>query len=207
MNLRRIYKMTLREFFKRLGINLEEEIEETSTETVEQNVEENKNNVVESTNKTTEKKVEPVVEEKKQEVKKMAKYNAKTGLWDYSDVEDAELKAQYKLANDTIRAKANAELINKAIDEKMSSVKLIAGISSDFVKNALDRTGIKVTDGQVTGVEEAFNNLKTAQSGLFVADKQTKSNPTLEGFNPKNVGEINYANMSITEAHRLDQGI
>lgn len=200
--------MTLREFFKRLGINLEEEIEETSTETVEQNVEENKNNVVDSTNKTTETKVEKVVEETKQEVKKMAKYNASTGLWDYSDVEDAELKAQYKLANDTIRAKANAELINKAIDEKMGSVKLIAGISSEFVKNALDRTNIKVTDGKVTGVDEAIDNLKTAQSGLFLVDKSkdTKvSNPMLEGFNPKNAVQQGTVANSFMEAFAMEE--
>lgn len=200
--------MTLREFFKRLGINLEEEIEETEKQTLDGNSVEIKNNVVQTSTEVSKEIKEPVVEKVTQEVKKMAKYNVNTGLWDYADVEDAELKAQYKLANDTIKAKANAELINKAIDEKMSTVKLIAGISSDFVKGALDRSNIKVTDGKVTGVDEAIDNLKTLQSGLFLVDKNkdTKvSNPMLEGFNPKNVVQQGTIANSFMEAFAMEE--
>lgn len=176
------------DFFKALGLNMDEEMEKTDTQTVNVDKKVNKNDNVESSNNVVDKK-EDKVEEVKTEEKKMVlpKYDTKTGLFDIKDVDNEELKALLKLSNDTVKGKANTELINKAIADKMSTVKLVKGISNDLVLGALDRSGIKVTDGKVTGVDEAFDSLMTSQSGLFVADKGTsKSNPLLEGFNPQN---------------------
>jgi hypothetical protein len=45
---------------------------------------------------------------------------------------------------------------------------------------------VKVEDGKVTGLDEAFENLQKEQSGLFIQRNQVESNPMLEGFNPAN---------------------
>lgn len=193
------------EILKKLGINLEDEVDLTDTQTLDVDSKSNKDNNVEFSNSSVEKK-EDKVEEVKTEVKEMVlpKYDTKTGLFDLKDVDNEELKALLKLANDTVKGKANTELINKAIAEKMSTVKLVKGISNDLVLNALDKSGIKVTDGKVTGVDEAFNSLMTSQSGLFVADKETsKSNPLLEGFNPQNTTQQGVVPNSFVEAFSM----
>lgn len=124
----------------------------------------------------------------KDEVKKMAvpKYNPQTGLFSLDNIENEELKAVLKLANNTVIANANSALIAKAIDTKLGSIKLADGISSDVILAVLDRTNIKVADGgKVTGVDEAFEALQKSNTGLFKPDgKEDSSSPILEGFNP-----------------------
>ena len=161
--------------------------------------------------KDTLKEAVPVEKEEnnkeKDEVKKMAvpKYDTQTGLFSLEGIEDAELKAVLKLANDTVRANANSALIAKAIDTKIGSIKLADGISSDVILAVLDRTNIKVTDGKVSGVDEAFEALKTNNAGLF-AKENKESNPVLEGFNPAPVTNTGRVPNSFAEALAMEQG-
>ena len=161
--------------------------------------------------KDTLKEAVPVEKEEnnkeKDEVKKMAvpKYDTQTGLFSLEGIEDAELKAVLKLANDTVRANANSALIAKAIDTKIGSIKLADGISSDVILAVLDRTNIKVTDGKVSGVDEAFEALKTNNAGLF-AKENKESKPVLEGFNPAPVTNTGRVPNSFAEALAMEQG-
>ena len=143
----------------------------------------------------------------KDEVKKMAvpKYDTQTGLFSLEGIEDAELKEVLKLANNNVRAKENSQLIAKAIDTKLGSIKLADGISSDVILAVLDRTNIKAVDGHVTGVDEAFEALKTNNAGLF-AKENKESNPVLEGFNPAPVTNTGRVPNSFAEALAMEQG-
>ena len=134
------------------------------------------------------------------------KFNTKTGLFDLNGIEDAELKAVLKLANDTVKTNNNKVAIDKAIENKISTLKLAKGISNNLIKKSLDTTNIKVNDdGAVTGVDEAFDALKKSEAGLFVAENKQVSNPLLEGFNPvQGVGENNTFN-SFAEAFNAMQ--
>ena len=127
-------------------------------------------------------------EENKEEVKKsmaVPKYNPQTGLFSLDNIENEELKAVLKLANNTVIANANSALIAKAIDDKIANIKIADGISKDVLLAVLDRSGIKVTDGKVSGVDEAFEALQKSNIGLFKSDgKEDISSPILEGFNP-----------------------
>lgn len=165
-------------------------------------------NTAENEVKDTLKEAVPVEkEENKEEVKKMAvpKYDTQSGLFSLDGIEDAELKAVLKLANDTVRANANSALIAKAIDTKIGSIKLADGISSDVILAVLDRSNIKVTDGKVSGVDEAFEALKTNNAGLF-AKENKESNPVLEGFNPVPVTNTGRVPNSFAEALAMEQG-
>ena len=168
-------------------------------------------NTAENEVKDTLKEAVPVEKEEnnkeKDEVKKMAvpKYDTQTGLFSLEGIEDAELKAVLKLANDTVRANANSALIAKAIDTKLGSIKLADGISSDVILAVLDRTNIKAVDGKVTGVDEAFEALKTNNAGLF-AKENKESNPVLEGFNPVPVTNTGRVPNSFAEALAMEQG-
>lgn len=113
------------------------------------------------------------------------KYDTQTGLFSLEGIENEELKEVLKLANNNVRAKENSQLIAKAIDTKIGSIKLADGISSDVILAVLDRSNIKVTDGKVSGVDEAFEALQKSNTGLFKPDgKEDSSSPILEGFNP-----------------------
>lgn len=186
--------MKISELLKKLGINVDEEVEDQSkvegqnkndTPASQTTVVENKKNKSDGS-VTNEKVVDSPVT--KEEDKKMVtpKYDAKTGLFDLSGIEDGELKSVLKLANDTVKANKNSQVIAKAIEDKLGTVQLADGITKDAILALLDRTGIKVTDKGVSGVNEAFDNLKSAQAGLFKANKETeKSSPILEGFAPQ----------------------
>lgn len=147
-------------------------------------------------------------EEIKEEVKKnmgIPKYDTKTGLFNLDGVEDGELKAVLKLANDTVKANNNNALITSAINAKVDSIQLAKGISKDVVLAVLDKNLIKVTDGAVQGVDEAFAKLQNDNSGLFAAKAETKSNPILEGFNPMQSSSTRIPN-SFAEAYAMEMG-
>ena len=174
------------DFFKKLGINMDEEMDETETETGKVDKEVNENNVVDNV-KVQETKVEDTTKNNV-EVKKMVipKYDEKTGLFSgINDIEDEDLKSLLKSVNASVKTKANQEKINNAIKSKMDTLKLIDGVSSDVVMKLLDTNGIKVQDDEVVGVNEAFDNLVKSQAGLFKANTETKKeepSPMLEGF-------------------------
>lgn len=193
--------MKLSDILKRFGIDLDTEIDDTEEKTSGVNNEEIKKDVkVENVTKEVTKESVKTEEDKKVKLN----YDSKTGLFDLSNIEDAELKAVLKEANNNVKAKDNKILVDKAVTDKMATVKLAKGITADFVVKALDLSNVKVTDGAVTGLDEAFNSLMTSQSGLFVADKETKeSNPMLEGFNPMNSAQQGVAPNSFMEAFSM----
>ena len=199
--------MKLSDFFKKLGINIDEDVDMTEKTTSEENegVLNEKNGVDDSGGD------QPKEEETQSEAKEVQKlklnYDQKTGLFDLHGIEDEEVKAVLKMANETVKSNANKALIDKAVSDKLGTIKLNKGITNDVVLKMLDLSNVKVADGAVTGLDEAFNNLKTAQSGLFMEDKvNNNSNPLLEGFNPKNVStQENGKARSIDEAFTMDE--
>lgn len=215
--------MTIKEFLKKLGLDLDADVKDDEDT-------ENKSNAVvkdeggkkdngdksshptlgeySNINNSQDNTVEKTDNKPKEEHSMVPKYNTKTGLFDLAGIEDAELKAVLKLANDTVKTNNNKAVIDKAIDNKISTLKIAKGISNNLIKKSLDVTNIKVNDdGQVTGVDEAFDALKKSEAGLFVAENENKqgSNPLLEGFNPvQGVGENNTFN-SFAEAFNAMQ--
>lgn len=169
-------------------------------------------NTAENDVKDTLKEAVPVEKEEnnkeKDEVKKsmaVPKYDTQTGLFSLEGIEDAELKAVLKLANNTVLAKENSQLIAKAIDTKIGSIKLAEGISKDIISKLIDVSNIKIVDGQVKGLDEAFEALKTNNAGLF-AKENKESNPVLEGFNPAPVTNTGRVPNSFAEALAMEQG-
>lgn len=201
--------MKLIDFFKKLGLNLDADVDMTEKTTSDEskginNLENEKEKS--DVDKPTEEVEKPKENNTTEEVKKLKlNYDKNTGLFDLKDIEDEEVKAVLKMANDTVKSNANKALIDKAISDKLGTIKLNKGITNDVVLKMLDLTNVKVADGSVTGLEEAFNNLKTTQSGLFINDKET-SNPLLEGFNPKNTSQGNSSPNSIEEAFAMMEG-
>ena len=178
------------DFFKKLGLNLDDEMEDASKETSEEQDKVIKNDSENSDKTTVDNENKTVVENKDTEDSKSMelKYDEKTGLFDLSGIEDESIKSVLKKANDTVKKTANQVKIDKAVEAKLAGLKLNKGITTDAVRKLADLSGVKVdSDGNVTGVNEAFDSLAKEQSGLFIADKETKetsSNPLLEGFNP-----------------------
>lgn len=209
--------MTIKEFLKKLGLDLDADVkddEDTDNkgDTVEKDESDKKDKGNKSSpttlgeysniNNSQDSTVEKTDDKPKEEHSMVPKYNTKTGLFDLAGIEDAELKAVLKLANDTVKTNNNKAVIDKAIDNKISTLKLTKGISNNLIKKSLDVTNIKVNDdGQVTGVDEAFDALKKSEAGLFVSENKATlgSNPLLEGFNPVQSGENNTFN-SFAEA-------
>lgn len=208
--------MTIKEFLKKLGLDLDADVKddedtENKGDTVvkDESDKKDKDNKSSPTtlgeysniNNSQDSTVEKTDDKPKEEHSMVPKYNTKTGLFDLAGIEDAELKAVLKLANDTVKTNNNKAVIDKAIDNKISTLKLTKGISNNLIKKSLDVTNIKVNDdGQVTGVDEAFDALKKSEAGLFISEDTTQnSNPLLEGFNPVQSGENNTFN-SFAEA-------
>lgn len=208
--------MTIKEFLKKLGLDLDADVKddedtENKSDTVVKDEGDKKDEGNKSSpptlgeysniNNSQDSTVEKTDNKPKEEHSMVPKYNTKTGLFDLAGIEDAELKAVLKLANDTVKTNNNKAVIDKAIDNKISTLKLTKGISNNLIKKSLDVTNIKVNDdGQVTGVDEAFDALKKSEAGLFISEDTTQnSNPLLEGFNPVQSGENNTFN-SFAEA-------
>lgn len=137
----------------------------------------------------------------------------KNGFIDLTNVEDADLKAFFKILNDTRKvelqtrkAEADKRLIDDSVKSAVSGLKLNKGITADAVSKLLDLTNVKVgEDGKVTGIEDAIKGLQTSQAGLFLADKEAKSNPVLEGHNPveNSATAGNYTPVSFAEAFNM----
>jgi len=207
--------MKLSDVFKKLGINIEDDIDtedaassskdkEIKNDGKDSNDKDKSNNVV--INVTTSEKEKVQGDEKEETVMDYSKIKFDNGIFDLSTVEDEGLKAVLKASNDYTKATANKVKIDSAINSKVAELKLNAGITKDVVLTMLDRSGIKVDgNGAVVGVDEAITSLKTAQAGLFVAEKngdgnkgnsnngqgnvniygQGQSTPVQEGFNPQ----------------------
>lgn len=117
------------------------------------------------------------------------KYDVNTGLFSgFKDMQDEELRAVLKLANDTVKANKTKATIESAVNKKFGQYKVNDGITTDIVKKLLDLSNVKVDDdGNVTGVDEAFKSLRDSNSGLFKSDNDNKSTaPQLEGYSKAN---------------------
>jgi hypothetical protein len=188
------------DFFKKIGLNIDEEMEgkvendgDTSDKTSDVNNMSNKNNSdnkSDDTNKEDNKTVEEISDNNKEKEDEQGdeqmdlKFDDKTGLFDISDIKDEGVKSVLQRANDYTVQTANNVKIDKAFNEKMSSLKIRKGITADAVKKLINFDDIKVEGDKVIGIDEAFENLQKEQSGLFVQRNQADSNPVLEGFNP-----------------------
>ena len=161
-------------------------------------------NKTDSTTSNVDRNIKNDKEEKVMAVDYSKLYNSSTGLFDVSGIEDEGLKAVLKTANKAVKDKSNNEKIEKAISDKLATLKLADGISSNTVLKLLDRSNIKITDDGVTGVNEAFDSLKSSDSGLFKENKNTAS-PLTEGFNPQNkAANGNYTPNSFMEAFSME---
>lgn len=192
------------DIFKKLGINMDDEIDSTSKETldVEKKVIEIKNDKegvdTKDSGKDTKKDV-PTAEEK--EDTKMgfkAPKVDKKGFYDLTNIEDEDMKAFFKERNDarkvelaTRKAEDDKRAVNDAISKYASGVKFADGWSVDDALKLGDFSKVVNDENMSKEIENAFTNLKASKAGMFVADKDTKnvqknvrSNPMLEGFNP-----------------------
>lgn len=185
--------MKLIDILKKLGINIDDEVEltdkkEEKTETKTSDEKEVVNNSEVKTDETKteekDKKTEEKVEEPKEEPTVELVYDEKTGLFDTKGIKDESVIAVLTKANNYTINTANKVKIDKAFDEKMSGLKIRKGITPEAVRSLVKMDGIKVEDGKVVGIDEAFETLQKEQSGLFVQRNQPESNPMLEGFNP-----------------------
>lgn len=185
--------MKLIDILKKLGINIDDEVEltdkkEEKTETKTSDEKEVVNNSEVKTDETKteekDKKTEEKVEEPKEEPAVELVYDEKTGLFDTKGIKDESVLAVLTKANNYTINTANKVKIDKAFDEKMSGLKIRKGITPEAVRSLVKMDGIKVEDGKVVGIDEAFETLQKEQSGLFVQRNQPESNPMLEGFNP-----------------------
>lgn len=185
--------MKLIDILKKLGINIDDEVEltdkkEDKTETKTSDEKEVVNNSEVKTDETKteekDKKTEEKVDEPKEEPKVELIYDENTGLFDTKGIKDESVLAVLTKANNYTINTANKVKIDKAFDEKMSGLKIRKGITPEAVRSLVKMDGIKVEDGKVVGIDEAFETLQKEQSGLFVQRNTPESNPMLEGFNP-----------------------
>ena len=185
--------MKLSDILKKLGINIDDEIEladkkedKTETKTSDEKEVVNNSEVKTDEDRTVEKeeKAEEKVKEVKEEPKVELIYDENTGLFDTKGIKDESILAVLTKANNYTINTANKVKIDKAFDEKMSGLKIRKGITPEAVRSLVKMDGIKVEDGKVVGIDEAFETLQKEQSGLFVQRNQPESNPMLEGFNP-----------------------
>ena len=185
--------MKLIDILKKLGINIDDEIEltEKKEEKTDSQTSKEKDIVINSEKKSEEvkteekpKQTEEKIEEQKEESEVELVYDEKTGLFDTKGIKDESVLAVLTKANNYTINTANKVKIDKAFDEKMSGLKIRKGITPEAVRSLVKMDGIKVEEGKVVGIDEAFETLQKEQSGLFVQRNQPESNPMLEGFNP-----------------------
>lgn len=107
----------------------------------------------------------------------------KTGKIDASKVKNPEVLAALQLMESRYNQEREDRMISDAITEQMKNYSL--NMSDASLRKLLDTSGIKIKDGKVTGVTEAFEALKSAEPAFFKAAKE-KSSPLSESFNPVN---------------------
>lgn len=207
--------MKFAEFLKSIGINTEAEIDDLDDKHSNDNNSEL--NLGEKEKEKADGESQNNIKDNKEENKVELKYDKTTGLFDLSGIEDEGVKAVLTEANNTVKETANRVKIDKAIGEKLGTLNIIKGVTPDAIRSLLDTSKVKVNaDGKVVGLDEAVDNLKTAQSGLFVAETKESntsnnnvvSSPVLEGFNPALNGGNPMDNVhSIEEAIALEQSM
>ena len=187
------------DFFKKIRLNLDDEMEETLKETSEEQDKVIKNGNTDSFNindgDKKEQETEEVTDNKEEEGKPMA-FKApkidKNGFIDLTEVEDADIKAFLKTLNDirktelaARKAEDDKRAVNDAITKYASNVKFAEGWNLDDALRIGDFSKVINDENINKEIENAFTNLKAAKAAMFVADKKaTKSTPVSQGFSP-----------------------
>lgn len=210
--------MKIKDLLAMIGIKLEDDVDISTPTTSELDKVEINDSVTEDS------KTEEVIDldnkeevkdnvDKTEEVKAYAEqvvivpeYDETTGLFNLENIKDESLKAVLQLSNDTVVRTANKVLIDNAMNTKLNSVKLAKNISTDAVLKLLDTSNVKVEDGKVIGLDEAFDNLKTSNGGLFTTEEE--STPVLDGFSPIQKGNANaHIPSSFSDAFAMMEGL
>lgn len=182
------------DFFKKLGLNIDDEMGESSTTDLENNSNGNlkteKDNSVKTDEKTSNSKEDKVMAFVKPKVDK-------NGFIDLTNIEDADMKAFFKELNDSRKtelaarkAEDDKRTVDNAISKYAAGVKFSDGWTLDDALKLGDFSKVLNDENMQKEIENAFTNLKAAKAGMFVADKKVetkKSTPVLEGFNPASV--------------------
>lgn len=187
-------KLDLKKLFK--GLNIDEngkvDIDIDDDNDTPENKDDTSKTTLDDNNKKNNKNNDTIDNNKKGVDKAMSiKYDPGTGLFSgFKDIENEELKALFKLANDTVKSNKTKAIIDDAVKAKFGTYKVNKGITEELVTKLLDLSNVKVDDsGNVTGVDEAFKSLMTSNSGLFLSEKDKDNNstaPQLEGYNKAN---------------------
>lgn len=203
--------MKIKDLLSIIGIKLEEDVDITSKSTsdredVELNIGTKSIEVDDNVGDIDSKEELNSVEAVREPVVFIPEYDKTTGLFNLDSIKDETLREVLKLSNDTVIEKENKNLIDNAMNNKLGTIKLAKNISTDAILKLLDTSNIKVEDGKVIGIEEAFDNLKTSNGGLFTTEEE--STPVLEGFNPIQKGNANaHIPSSFSDAFAMMEGL
>lgn len=108
-------------------------------------------------------------------------YDEKSGKLDPTKIKNPEVLAALQMLESRYNTEREDRIISDAITAELKNYPL--NISTDMLRKVLDTSTVKIKDGQVTGVKEAFDALKQAEPGFFKASRE-KSSPLSESFNP-----------------------
>lgn len=178
--------MKLSDLLKKIGLNLDDDVDvqdEKNNEDKEKDINMNNNRINNDSGSDKNNDIESP-ENKKEGIKLRLEFDETTGQFKTEGIEDADVVAVLNKANAYNKNRDDKVLIDKAFDSKLNSLKIRKGITTDAVRALVKTDNITVKDGQVIGVDEAFENLQKEQSGLFVQRNNNDSSPVLEGFNP-----------------------
>ena len=180
------------EIFKKLGIDLESEVGDTSTDTSKLDSDSKNNESVDSDNVNDNKEETDTNKEEDTKMAFKAPKIDKKGFYDLTDIEDADMKEFFKQRNaerkaelDARKAEDDKRVVNDAISKYASGLRFAEGWTLDDALKLGDFSKVVNDENINKEIENAFTNLKTAKTSMFVADKKvTKSTPVSEGFNP-----------------------
>ena len=127
-------------------------------------------------------------------------YNKETGIFDESKVKDPVVLDAIKSLVGVIDGNKQTSLINDAINAEVAKYQF--NISKDNVLKLIDLSAVKVEDGKVVGVKEAFDTFKTNEPNVFKLDNAPNggNNPLTQGFNTLNDGGVTGIPKSFAEA-------
>lgn len=127
-------------------------------------------------------------------------FDEASGKIDLSKIKNEEALNAIKLLSDKYNAEKESRLISDSLNDELKNYSL--AVSEDTFKKVLDTSGVKIDkDGNVVGIKEAIETLKTSEPGFF-KDKAKESNPLNEGFNPVEKRSTDNVN-SFSQAFKL----
>lgn len=110
-------------------------------------------------------------------------FDATSGAIDETKIKDETVRGAVRTVRDKFETDINTDKVERAIDTEFKE-NYVLSVRPDTAKKMLNRENITIDEsGNVVGVKEAIEALKTDEPGLF-KDKEKESNPLNEGFNP-----------------------